>query len=267
MYYAFFGLLGLAATSHAAVASSNRGDSGIDPDALDVGRSCPKHLVIGVRGSDEHDAEGVKNRETAKMGETVAAYIMPNELPSDTEYLDLPYPAALSATLHGDLDAYWESESAGARLLRDTIRARIETCPYIKIALAGYSQGAQVVNDALGTLSADHLNNIRAVLLFADPKADSSQSYHELVLPLLGTPAEYYGNDGFFGPQALPNMVWDRATSICIDGDLVCNVADGIKDGLVQIMFNKVHTGYRQWWGGLGLRTRLGRQLVDRLKA
>ncbi|KAG7136376.1 Cutinase like protein [Verticillium longisporum] len=50
-----------------------------------------------------------------------------------------------------------------------TARA-VTQCPNTKIVLSGYSQGAQVVHNAAGQLTAAQTNRVTAVLTFGDPK-------------------------------------------------------------------------------------------------
>ncbi|CAK7233762.1 hypothetical protein SBRCBS47491_008721 [Sporothrix bragantina] len=112
------------------------------------------------------------------------------------------YPALDGVTTTGNLNltAYATSEANGTTAIADEITAYTKKCPGVKIALMGYSQGAQVVQDALcggiggdakfslgGTttgfnayapISQDLVEqNVLAVALIADPSHIANTTY------------------------------------------------------------------------------------------
>jgi hypothetical protein len=199
--------------------------------AATVGDKCPTYWVIGVRGSGE-SLTGAN--EIEKMQATVGAYVTraAADLPSaDTDYLSLPYLAAPVG-----LD-YFESEGAGWQSLQAIITSQV------RIGIVGYSQGAHVVNDALKYLSrnaASSLNNVRAVLQIADPRADPNEKSHVGITPE-GFPARTKQHGGILSQQALPSRVQDRATSICISGDIVCDAANTGLGSLAEAALSPIH--------------------------
>ncbi|CAK7238467.1 hypothetical protein SEUCBS140593_010718 [Sporothrix eucalyptigena] len=95
-----------------------------------------------------------------------------------------------------NLTTYYESEGNGTSAIADEVAAYTKKCPGVKIALMGYSQGAQVVQDALcGGLgtdgfnddppmpaslvenNADTLGSVIAVALIADPSHIANTTY------------------------------------------------------------------------------------------
>ena len=206
-------------------------------------KSCPEYWVVGVRGSNEHDGS-IANNDINQMGDTLAQYIgvAANILPSSTEYFGLPYPAELS-----NLEEYLSSEEQGWQSLVPIIKSQVQVCPNIKIGVAGYSQGANVVNDALHFLESDDpgsLDHIKAVLLLADPKNDPNQSY-DLLITLDGVPAPKTTNTGVLGAQVLPDQVKGVATSLCIENDIVCDSASNIPGLIIQGMEAAIHSSYK----------------------
>jgi hypothetical protein len=178
------------------------------------------------------------------MGDTLAHYIgvAANTLPSSTEYFGLPYPAELSS-----LEAYLSSEEQGWQSLVAIIKSQVQVCPNIKIGVAGYSQGANVVNDALHFLESDDpgsLNHIKAVLLLADPRNDPNQSY-EVLITLDGLPAPKTTNTGILGAQALPDQVKKVTTSLCIENDIVCDSANDLPGLILQGILADIHSSYK----------------------
>ncbi|KIW52425.1 hypothetical protein PV05_08061 [Exophiala xenobiotica] len=116
------------------------------------------------------------------------------------------YPATdPTATGALNITAYELSENAGAKAIVEEVNQYHSACPDSKIALIGYSQGAQVVQDALcgGTggdfnndapLSPDLVNkNVIAIALIADPTHIANTTYdhgtgvHDGVFPRKNT--------------------------------------------------------------------------------
>jgi hypothetical protein len=203
---------------------------------------CPTYWVIGARGSGQ-PLEG--SDEIEKMGSTVAAYVrkVAEELPAaETEYLSLPYPAVSVGP------GYFASVDAGWQGLQAIIRSRVTECPQIRIGLVGYSQGAHVVNQALHALESfdpGALENVRAALLIADPRADAGQDYH-LPIDLFGDPAPAPQHGGLLTEQTLPAAVHSRAVSFCISGDIVCDAPENGFALLAQAVLAVLHDGYRE---------------------
>ncbi|MFI5954651.1 cutinase family protein [Cryptosporangium sp. NPDC051539] len=65
---------------------------------------------------------------------------------------------------------YRASVAAGATELRAYVTGRLAACPDERVVLSGYSQGAQVVGDALAPLARAVRDRIAYVGLFGDPK-------------------------------------------------------------------------------------------------
>jgi hypothetical protein len=196
------------------------------------------------------------------MGFTLTQYIghAAGILPSGTEYTGLPYPASLS-----NLETYLSSENEGLQSLLVILQARIHDCPNIKIGLAGYSQGAQVVNDALHDLGGGY-DHIKAVLLLADPKADPSQPYEVLITPS-GDPAGKTTLTGILGAQALPDAVKGVASAICFKGDIVCNNAGNVIGDIIEGLEASIHTQYKDCCVDFDFVAILGAQLGNRMLA
>lgn len=106
---------------------------------------------------------------------------------------------------------YTSSETAGVDAMTAAIKDRVSACPRGKIALLGFSQGAQVSADAVcgrddgtGTafsetpeLGAEYAENIVAVVMFGDPSHSVNATFNQ-------------GNstrNGVSGPVSLPNHV------------------------------------------------------------
>ncbi|PMD54538.1 carbohydrate esterase family 5 protein [Hyaloscypha bicolor E] len=93
------------------------------------------------------------------------------------------------------IDGYLEGgDPAGSAEMAIQIEAAYEACPKTKLVASGYSQGGQVVHNAIGLLPATVAAWISKVVIFGDP------------------------DDG----QALPNVASSKVDVYCHDGDNIC---------------------------------------------
>lgn len=128
-------------------------------------------ILIGVRGTGE----------PAGMGGTVGAVKTLFDLDKDfpTWSQAISYPAvAISAS-----DSYVSSVGKGTKSLRALIQTIAVQCPHASINLAGYSQGAHVVGNAISgvgvaPLSSTERARITSVVLFGDPTFRAGQAWN-----------------------------------------------------------------------------------------
>ncbi|KAL2065494.1 hypothetical protein VTL71DRAFT_3164 [Oculimacula yallundae] len=119
------------------------------------------HIIV-ARASTEKPGEGIIGAVATQVQEAVPG--------SDSEAVD--YPATLQD--------YLTSEGLGVKGMTKLIESYAARCPESKMALMGYSQGAQVIGDVMcGTstpafnstppLPADMSKNIVAIIQMGDP--------------------------------------------------------------------------------------------------
>lgn len=105
------------------------------PEPGDSAQGCAKGLyLISARGTGE--AAGIGAAGTI-IGRQIKEQI------KDSKVVALDYPASFSDP------AYALSVANGTRSLADLITEHVKSCPDDKIALMGYSQGAQLTLDTL----------------------------------------------------------------------------------------------------------------------
>jgi hypothetical protein len=192
-------------------------------------RGCHTIEFIGVAGSGELKDPKI-NEQTDNMGVTVrdlwsrvsSAY---SGSRTSLVSLGLVYPAVpvdfpTLATFYPD--DYANSVQAGVNALQTELMVSAGRCPAEQFILAGYSQGAQVVNEALAGLNPEIVGRVRAKILFGDPR------YNHLNSP------EDQGRDGVLGrydgilsvlrgPDPIdPADVEARSRSYCDWRDIVC---------------------------------------------
>jgi len=187
---------------------------------------CAKVLAVGVRGSGE------TSTDAGGIGKMVAIAITRFRQLVGTgvdvqpiDYPSLSVDVALSSPVR-----YYAGATVGVTALTQTLQRQVAACPREPIAVFGYSQGAMVVNTALGTLGTTQpglLSRIAAVELIADPQRLGSAPYvwgsapHQfnglgvyatgLALPGVGFPV-----------RDLPAQIQPRSRSYCVIGDIVC---------------------------------------------
>ncbi len=173
---------------------------------------CPDVLIIGARGSGQSSyGEPVGAMVTAVAGHLSAAG-------RTVDAAALEYPA-ISVTdsfglvlLNGDYD---RSVADGVAELRRVLASQGERCRRTDIVLIGYSQGAQVIKEALAGSEPGY--RIAGVVLLADPTRDPTQpGVRRFADPSASNAA------GSFGAIALPGYARPITIDVCALGDAVC---------------------------------------------
>ncbi|KAF3402829.1 hypothetical protein DPV78_004382 [Talaromyces pinophilus] len=192
--------LGLAAVASAA------------PVALERRATCYSGVyVIGVRGTSESAGYG----STASVVNSVLAGI------PGSGGVALDYPASWLDPL------YPTSVTDGINTLISLVEDYANSCSG-DIVLVGFSQGANVITDALAggvdkptPLTASYIDHISAITVFGDPTFTHGQSFD------VGTDTS---SDGIFSrggdSLALLNTYADKIQSYCDTGDVYCASGD-----------------------------------------
>ncbi|KAJ8123664.1 hypothetical protein ONZ43_g438 [Nemania bipapillata] len=127
--------------------------------------------MIAARGSEEDPGEGPLSQVTSLVKTLV---------PGSTD-VAVDYPAAIFSDGTYPVSVYEGIDDA-----IDKIEAYVSACgPSSKIALLGFSQGGNVMTDALAggvlkpsPIGSQYKNNIRAVVVFGDPTFTVGQSFN-----------------------------------------------------------------------------------------
>ncbi|NND76387.1 MAG: cutinase family protein [Ilumatobacter sp.] len=128
---------------------------------------------------------------------------------------------------------YRSSVTSGVTELTAYLTARAARCPDEIFAIGGYSQGAQVVGDALPNLSASTRDRIAYVALFGDPKLYLPEGRGPFPPACIGKQFSEWrrGNVSCFTDNGilearkpyLPSDVESRSGSWCDRNDPICN--------------------------------------------
>ncbi|WRZ96442.1 cutinase family protein (plasmid) [Streptomyces sp. NBC_01007] len=141
-------------------------------------------FLIGVHGTNDVPPEN--------LGEVVGALAKAlqrpdNRDPNGVTVYGIPYPGSVVNPI------YDESVAEGEVSLIDVLQAHAQ-CADEKIVIAGYSQGAQVIRDALAglkNLAPDVVAKVSGIALFGDPTVDllgfpNGASADSLGVPVVG---------------------------------------------------------------------------------
>jgi hypothetical protein len=118
------------------------------------------------------------------------------------------------------LGQYRLSVRDGHNKLYGFIHEQVHDCPTEKLAVLGYSQGAQVVGDifskGLGRLTSTELAHVKAVVLVADPRFNSQERYDH--------GSFRNGRNGLLGARSPADLtsVSNRLGAWCRKDDLIC---------------------------------------------
>ncbi|KAG5979813.1 hypothetical protein E4U55_004731 [Claviceps digitariae] len=188
-----------------------------EPEAGDSIQGCADNglYLISIRGTTEQRGIGVAG--------TLIANQVQNQI-KGTKIVALDYPATFTDP------SYQVSVGDGTKALTKLVSEHVKSCPKDKIAIIGYSQGAQVAMDTIcGTdeLSFDNTtaiasakleNHVVAVAVFGDPTYIANVTYNK------GTSA----SNGLFPRKNIDSCLRyaDMIASWCDTGDIFCASGD-----------------------------------------
>lgn len=206
-----------------AAGASSSGQSSVTP------LPCTPFLLIAARGSgnalpgapyapDNNSANTIGFTPTlAPIADSLTAYYGTSGI---TNY-SLPYQAAPALALidgaYGGNESYWQSVTQGEAMLETLLQRQEQACPSQRIFLAGYSQGAEVVGNAISDDPAVDAS-IAGVVLFGDPRFNpASQTARGDFAP---------GRPGVLGARPeYPSTIVSLVRSYCSSGDAICSYA------------------------------------------
>lgn len=134
--------------------------------------NCGNALVIFARGSGQEQGRPDDQPQTYTFFDEIKAR---SSDPDSIKTFGLTYDA-VSWPHFGNAEIFWvagdyrRSVEQGVGNLLSLVRSEINQCPGQQIVLGGYSQGAQVVGNALQQMNSQELASITYVGLFGDPK-------------------------------------------------------------------------------------------------
>lgn len=162
----------------------------------------------------------------------------------------IPYRAEAAPTS----DFHRGNVEDGMARTRDRIAELARRCPDSRVALVGFSQGAQVVHELAADLPAESARRIALVALIADPIRDPSDAIASW------TYGKAAPGPGKFGAgAAVDSALRDRTITFCTAGDEICNWPPGGYDG-------PLSDTHRHFYETSAHARSTGRQMADLLR-
>lgn len=191
--------------------------------SLNRADGCPEAFFIGARGSGQNGVAGGPLNMGSQVESAyrhfsryVHATPLANGLPGRAAPLGVDYPAVPAITYLFSPAEYEASVAAGRDdLLTKIDRVTARCGPTTRFVLAGFSQGAHVVTEALWSVPTKHRAQIEAVVLIASPVYQHGEARKQLG----GADPSWRG---LLGPSDLPDWVKGRSADLCLDGDVIC---------------------------------------------
>lgn len=191
--------------------------------SLDQADGCPEVFLIGARGSGQSGADGgllnmgtQVERSYRHFSKFVQNTPLTNGSLARAGPISVDYPAVPAITHLISPHEYEASVGAGRDDVVRKVRQITARCGVnSRFVLAGFSQGAHVVTEALWRLPAEHRGQVEAVVLIASPVYSPGEARVQLG-----------GGDpswrGALGPRRLPDWVRGRTADLCLEGDVIC---------------------------------------------
>lgn len=233
----------LAAAAAVSVVAGARGSAAADPPT-----GCPALYALGVQGTTESSPDAPTTSDTGMLSQVMQPLLTMASSHVEREYV--PYSASFGG-MPGDAtpQPYAQSVTGGVDSAKGMAERKLEACPGTKLALVGYSQGAQVVSMLAKQIGAGQSpikpEQVAAVALFADPTRRSGaavfQSGSSEPGPVPGTSGAAVksigaveapkAEGGGIGPTADISdsfgSLAPRTASFCVPGDLSCDAPSG----------------------------------------
>jgi len=190
--------------------------AGREPVPVLVKTGCADLVVLGLRGSDQSlDKNFGSGQEILRSVRAMSTEL--HRTSRTTVRLEgVPYRAqsAPSAAI------YQSYVDDGAHRARDRLAQLADRCPRSKVALVGFSQGAQAVHELVTTIRPSQ--QIALVAMIADPRRDPDDA---ITFWTYGKSAPGPGKLGA-GPP-IPRTLRPVAIGFCATGDEICNWPPG----------------------------------------
>lgn len=188
---------------------------------LFVDTKCADLVVLGLRGSGQSQTRNAGvGGEVFKSVQDMASRLHARS--NDTVRLEA---VSYQAANVGAATDYRAGVDDGRRRLRSQFAMLSKDCRDTKVAVVGFSQGAQVVHEFAYDLTAGQSRNLVLVGMIADPlrnPADTISEWSYASKPTTG--------HGSLGPGPRFGPATHRvAITFCVEGDEVCNRPGGPK--------------------------------------
>jgi hypothetical protein len=180
--------------------------------------ACADLVVLGLRGSTQSAAKNHGSGQEVLAAVRAMSRRLHRERVVSVRLKGIPYRAESAASAA----IYQANVDDGMRRTRAEMNRIGRACPGTRLALVGFSQGAQVVHEVAGGLSAAESRRIALVAMIADPRRNPDDSIASWTYRTRTT------GPGKLGPgPALGPGLEGRAIAFCVAGDEICSWPPG----------------------------------------
>lgn len=221
------------------------------PGPLLVTTGCADVVVLGLRGAGQAADKNLGAGQEILASVRAMSADLHRKSDTTVRLEGIPYRAEIAPTS----DFHRGNVEDGISRTNARIAELARKCPDSRVALVGFSQGAQVMHEVVAGLPAASAERLALVALIADPirnPADAIASW------TYGKAAPGPGKFGA-GP-AVGAAVEDRAITFCAAGDEICNWPPGGYDG-------PLSDTHRHFYETSAHARSTGRQMADILRS
>jgi cutinase len=200
--------------------------TGDDPQAATHGFAetrCADVIVLGLRGSGQSPTRNAGVGAEVLRAVRAMAERLQERADVSVRLEDVPYEAATPSTL----TAYEASVDDGVRRLTRQYDRLVADCPDSRLALVGFSQGAEVVHAFAADLSPARAEPLALAAMIADPRRDPDDDIASVSFG--DGPAPRPGRLGP-GPR-FSDATRDAALALCVADDEVFSFPVGARAG------------------------------------
>ncbi|OXR40525.1 hypothetical protein B7C42_07464 [Nocardia cerradoensis] len=207
---------------------------------------CPVLWVLGVQGTGQSSPTASRTDDTGVLGALLGP--VGAAVPDLVQHTYIPYPAGFGGApgVGGGAESYTASVTEAVADLATTAEQIAASCPATRLAMVGYSQGAQAVSQLARAIGAGNgpvpAETVAAVALYADPERRAGSPVFpgrpgQLTPdPAPGTSGTAVASVQITAPAASGGGIADddadygtltgRVLDICVDGDLACSTPE-----------------------------------------
>ncbi|MDR7172874.1 hypothetical protein J2W56_006640 [Nocardia kruczakiae] len=207
---------------------------------------CPALWVLGVQGTGQSSPTASRTDDTGVLGALLAP--VSTAVPNLVQHTYIPYPAGFGGApgAGGGPDPYTTSVTDAVTALATTAEQIASRCPATRLAMVGYSQGAQAVSQLARAIGAGNgpvpADAVAAVALYANPErragspvfpgrpgqvtpdpAPGTSGAAVASVQITALPA---AGGGIADDDAEYGVLTGRVLDVCVDGDLACSAPE-----------------------------------------
>ncbi|WP_280314306.1 cutinase family protein [Nocardia wallacei] len=214
---------------------------------------CPVLWVLAVQGTGQSSPVASRTDDTGVLGALLGP--VSAAVPGLVQHTYIPYQAGFGGLpgAGGGPESYAASVADAVAELASTAEQIVDRCPATRLAMVGYSQGAQVVSQVARAIGAGNgpvpADRVAAIALYANPERragtqafpgrpgqqtpDPAPGSSGGAVATVQIPSLPVSGGGIADDGAEYGALTGRVADICVDGDLACSAPE--RAGLLRV--------------------------------